>query len=283
MLIGLVMYISIFKAEIGGKLRPKSQLQPAVFTFQYGFSFILYVTGFISTEISGTCAVFLYIYWHQKEWQRKRNEVRTKFSSSAILLDTAEPVYPLCKRHPELTQSLYISSANKSLLISPQREEPFAPILDQPLYYRESGNIAENEAVLMPCLKHANVCNSLLEQYSPISKNYDSVNENGNSESIPSPPSKIYNYPWVSDIESDLILGKNNFPRDATTNTVSTIADIELDEEYSPSLTHEHQFITFDLDNDRMTVPLSSNCYNLDASNNLYKSVFEGISKTTPV
>lgn len=37
MLIGLVMYISVFKAEVGSKLRPRSQLQPPIFTFRYGY------------------------------------------------------------------------------------------------------------------------------------------------------------------------------------------------------------------------------------------------------
>lgn len=65
MLIGLIMYISIFKAEIGSKLRPKSPLQPPLFTFTYGQSFFLYVIGFISTEIVGVLNVFLFISLQQ--------------------------------------------------------------------------------------------------------------------------------------------------------------------------------------------------------------------------
>ncbi|XP_044733458.1 uncharacterized protein LOC123296062 [Chrysoperla carnea] len=71
MLFGLIMYISVFKAEVGGKLRPRSQLVPAMFTYQYGYSFLLYVSGFITTELAGTSAIFLYIYSHQCEWRRK--------------------------------------------------------------------------------------------------------------------------------------------------------------------------------------------------------------------
>ncbi|KAJ8872002.1 hypothetical protein PR048_028342 [Dryococelus australis] len=97
MLIGLVMYISIFKAEIGSKLRPRSQLQPPLFTYRYGFSFVLVVSGFMSTEVAGTCAIFLYIYWHQLEWGRKGRH-RRKMSA---LLDHHGALYPpACRRHP---------------------------------------------------------------------------------------------------------------------------------------------------------------------------------------
>lgn len=65
MLIGLIMYISVFKAEIGSKLRPKSSLQPPIFTFQYGQSFLMYVIGFIVTEFVGILNVFLYIKLQQ--------------------------------------------------------------------------------------------------------------------------------------------------------------------------------------------------------------------------
>ncbi|XP_014606754.1 PREDICTED: uncharacterized protein LOC106788203 isoform X2 [Polistes canadensis] len=67
MLVGMVMYISIFKAEVGSKLRPRSSFQGAPFTYRYGFSFLLYVSGFITTEVAGTYAIFLYISWHQRE------------------------------------------------------------------------------------------------------------------------------------------------------------------------------------------------------------------------
>ncbi|KAF4521850.1 hypothetical protein B566_EDAN003724 [Ephemera danica] len=94
-LIGLVMYISVFKAEIGSKLRPRSSLQPPLFTYRYGFSFVLVVSGFMSTEVAGTCAIFLYIYWHQLDWTHK--------SSTNLLLAVPPPphlatVQP-CRRH----------------------------------------------------------------------------------------------------------------------------------------------------------------------------------------
>lgn len=51
MLLGLIMFISIFKSEIYHKLRAPS-LEP-LFTFQYGHSFILYVLGFLFVELAG--------------------------------------------------------------------------------------------------------------------------------------------------------------------------------------------------------------------------------------
>ncbi|XP_046411125.1 stargazin related protein STG-1 isoform X1 [Neodiprion pinetum] len=71
MLVGMVMYISVFKAEVGSKLRTRSSFQGPQFTYRYGFSFLLYVSGFITTEVAGTSAIFLYISWHQQEWIRK--------------------------------------------------------------------------------------------------------------------------------------------------------------------------------------------------------------------
>lgn len=61
MLIGLIMYVSIFKAEIGSKLRPRTPMLPAMFTFEYGQSFCLFVIGFILTELVGMLNVFLFI------------------------------------------------------------------------------------------------------------------------------------------------------------------------------------------------------------------------------
>uniref|UniRef100_A0A182JWG0 Uncharacterized protein n=1 Tax=Anopheles christyi TaxID=43041 RepID=A0A182JWG0_9DIPT len=72
MLIGLIMYISILKAEIGSKLRPRSSLQAPQFTFRYGQSFLLYVFGFIITELSGILNVLIYSNVQQDEYDRVR-------------------------------------------------------------------------------------------------------------------------------------------------------------------------------------------------------------------
>ncbi|XP_046660244.1 voltage-dependent calcium channel gamma-5 subunit [Homalodisca vitripennis] len=112
MLIGLVMYISVFKAEVGSKLRPRSQLQPPMFTFRYGYSFLLYVSGFMSSEAAGTCAVLLYIYWTQRDWASKRLELYSinhrRKSNPSPLEDHQPPAYPgavyQCRRHPYYPQ-----------------------------------------------------------------------------------------------------------------------------------------------------------------------------------
>lgn len=58
MLIGIIMYISLFKSEVGSKLRPRSMFQPPLFAYKYGHSFILFVVGCISAEIVGTLNFF---------------------------------------------------------------------------------------------------------------------------------------------------------------------------------------------------------------------------------
>lgn len=55
------MYISLFKSEIGSKLRPRSMFQPPLFAYRYGHSFILFIIGCISAEIVGTLNFFLFI------------------------------------------------------------------------------------------------------------------------------------------------------------------------------------------------------------------------------
>ncbi|XP_055544940.1 uncharacterized protein LOC129730017 [Wyeomyia smithii] len=72
MLIGLIMFISILKAEIGSKLRPRSSLQAPLFTFRYGQSFLLYVFGFIITELSGILNVLIYSNLHHREFNRSQ-------------------------------------------------------------------------------------------------------------------------------------------------------------------------------------------------------------------
>ncbi|XP_055608518.1 uncharacterized protein LOC129755851 [Uranotaenia lowii] len=70
MLIGLIMFISILKAEIGSKLRPRSSLQAPLFSFRYGQSFLLFVFGFAITELSGILNVLIYSNMHQRELKR---------------------------------------------------------------------------------------------------------------------------------------------------------------------------------------------------------------------
>ncbi|KAL9697255.1 hypothetical protein quinque_000696 [Culex quinquefasciatus] len=62
----------IIAAEIGSKLRPRSSLQAPMFSFRYGQSFLLYVFGFIITELSGVLNVLIYSNLHQLELNRSQ-------------------------------------------------------------------------------------------------------------------------------------------------------------------------------------------------------------------
>ena len=62
LLLGLVVYVSVFTAEIGSKLRPSSSLQPPMFTYTYGYSFLLVVTGFLAAEVTNTMLYDIYMY-----------------------------------------------------------------------------------------------------------------------------------------------------------------------------------------------------------------------------
>ena len=56
---GLIMFISIFKAEVFHKLHPTSHDEP-LYTFAYGHSFMLYVIGFVVVELAGILNVCLF-------------------------------------------------------------------------------------------------------------------------------------------------------------------------------------------------------------------------------
>lgn len=69
---------------------------------------------------------------------------------------------------------------------------------------------------------------------------------------FPPPPTISYQFDEHGHFNRDTL---RHFPRDVTTNTVSTTADVACDEflpehfeDYSPSVQHEHEFVTFDLD-----------------------------------
>lgn len=68
MLIGVILYISIFKSEVGSKLKPKSptQEETAVLTYRYGYSFILYIAGILLVFCVGLLNVFLYTGFHNE-------------------------------------------------------------------------------------------------------------------------------------------------------------------------------------------------------------------------
>ncbi|KAF6200770.1 hypothetical protein GE061_005215 [Apolygus lucorum] len=240
MLIGMVMYISVFKAEIGGKLRPRSHIQPPLFTFEYGYSFLLYVSGFVSIETAGTCAVFLYIYWHQKDWGRKTLEMtmmnhhHRKLSSSDVLLPdqhiySSGVLYP-CRRHPQFTQPIignHISHVDRA-----------SPAQHQRRLYLEQG---ESEDSQPPTPRQST--SSCVGVCLPPHHDHQRVS---------SVTSTYYSYPedayHPSELDVDVPIRPWDLPRDLTAHTVSTTADInscEGPEDLSPP---HADFVSFDLD-----------------------------------
>lgn len=85
MLIGIIMYISLFKSEIGSKLRPRSMFQSALFTYRYGHSFILFVIGCISAELVGTLNFFLFIQIREIGREKVSHIPNTKSTSAKYL------------------------------------------------------------------------------------------------------------------------------------------------------------------------------------------------------
>ncbi|XP_069983667.1 uncharacterized protein [Penaeus vannamei] len=92
MMLGIVIYIATLKGEVAEKLRPKSTFQEPLFVYAYGWSFLLIVAGFISTEVAGITAIFLYIYWHKRDWSNKQKLLYSP--------DCIPPPPPACFKHP---------------------------------------------------------------------------------------------------------------------------------------------------------------------------------------
>ncbi|XP_041978406.1 voltage-dependent calcium channel gamma-7 subunit [Aricia agestis] len=68
MLTGIVMYISVFKSQVGHKLRYMAFFDTPRMSYSYGYSFGLYIGGFVAAELAGTSAIFLFLQWYQKDW-----------------------------------------------------------------------------------------------------------------------------------------------------------------------------------------------------------------------
>lgn len=123
-LVGMVMYISTFKSEVGHKLRPKSSFQGPLFIYRYGFSFILAVTSLMTCELSGTFAIFLCIHRYQEDWKKKSD--RQKFADyipsggNGVGLGTssADDQAP-CRRHQRARRNSRTRDANNSRESSP--------------------------------------------------------------------------------------------------------------------------------------------------------------------
>ncbi|XP_034935852.1 uncharacterized protein stg1 [Chelonus insularis] len=176
MLVGMIMYISVFKSEVGSKLRSRSSFQGPPFTYRYGFSFLLYVSGFITTEVAGTSAIFLYISWHQRDIGRR--DIRRK---------NCEDVYHLGNH---VHQSNFHQSHPPGTFLCERHQKRY-------FFSR------------------------------------DSVDQVDFDEFFPPPPSLDYHeFP-------------RQFPRDLTTQTISTTADV-LNDECGSNI--QHEFVTFDME-----------------------------------
>lgn len=102
-LLGIVIYISTFKAEVGNKLRPKSSFQGPMFDYTYGYSFMFAVASLILCELAGTFAIFLYIRQYQLEWKKEAENQQYIPACQIEYLPApvAPPIDPTiyCKRH----------------------------------------------------------------------------------------------------------------------------------------------------------------------------------------
>lgn len=96
---GLIIYISTFKAEVKDKLQPQSALQEPLFFYRYGFSFLMAVSAFMTSELAGTFAIFLYIYWHRVDWDKK--EERRQYTEFLRPPDEYIDHVPHCRRHSQ--------------------------------------------------------------------------------------------------------------------------------------------------------------------------------------
>lgn len=307
MLFGLVMYISVFKAEIGSKLRPRSTLQPALFTYRYGYSFILIVFGFMSTEMAGTCAIFLYIYWHQQDWDKKierhkhSNATTTSSSTRMMMIPPSGTILPVppppiiehcsnqgevpphfipCQKHyrpPMLPLRRYsYGSGSGSNMTSPPPPPPPHHMMRPPPLPPQSHCMRGHHYSTLPRRHHEiedeveyPSCNSHEDIPCNITPRSRSQGALATIDSRNLTRDSYYSsYQQVTTPGS-------TFSRDATCNTLSTTADINC--EYP-----QHEFVTFNVDERPTTlIPNSSSNINIHERKREYS--YETLRKTTPV
>ncbi|XP_071051765.1 voltage-dependent calcium channel gamma-5 subunit isoform X2 [Onthophagus taurus] len=274
MLTGLVIYISLFKAEIGGKLRPVSLLQPPIFTYRYGYSFALFLVGFISCQITGISTIFLFIHRMQASYRIENGQETGKFhvpAPSNYCHVDSNSIY--CRRHP----NAYINS--NSIRIPTN----YPPPAHQKRFFFSKEPLPES-----PCSLHRHQSLNSGNSLKDVSGFYD----------FPPPPTISYqfNEPFSGPEQRF----NHRLSRDVTTNTVSTTADVvtSCDEDflqdnfvdYSPSVQHDVEFVTFDLDRPLVVrahsnVSINSNCGDLPTPplRKDYTTNFDPLRRTTPV
>lgn len=256
MLCGLIMYIAVFKSEVGSKLRPRSQLQPPSFDYFYGFSFIIYVTGVVCTKFTGVFCVFSFINKTQYDWKRKwiiETPPVENYSHSHQYKERRR--INSCTMHPDS----YIDS-NRSYIYPLTNHNHMSAV-----------GYSSSYSNTLPCNLHPSQSNSLKDMsYFP---------------DMFSPSSISYRFPHhlsTNNIDKFTTFQReaSTFPRDPTTNTVSTTADVvcEYNEDYSPM--HEQEFARFDLDQpfNVRTPSVASLC---EKERRSYQS--DTLRRTTPV
>ncbi|KAL1497888.1 hypothetical protein ABEB36_008774 [Hypothenemus hampei] len=231
MLLGLIVYISVFKAEVGSKLRPQSQIRPPLLEYEYGYSFLFYIIGLLFTKLSGVGCVFLFMYRVRYHWKRKEYDELKKGKRPPSLTNLhriMEPPLPVeypCRRHP-----YYYVNSNSTVTFPRSPGRNMYPLPPKEIVHES------------PCSLHRSRFHQSTASLKDVSTSfYD----------FPPPPPTI-SYKFDEHFTNrDRVLSRDVTMN--TVNTMSTTADVNLDDlpepyfdEYSPSLPQE--FVTFDLD-----------------------------------
>jgi len=105
-------------------------LAEPVFTYSYGYSFGLLIFSFLTSELSGICSIFQFIYYHQYKWdQIEKNNVSehsglnglTKDQSSCKIIATMSngTIKTLCDTKENISKSESVSDSSDKKLSDP--------------------------------------------------------------------------------------------------------------------------------------------------------------------
>ena len=72
-LVGIILYIGAITEETGNK--PKSTMDEPKFQYSYGTSFIMTISSFIVSELTGVLSVYLYISRHKHAYRKKQERL----------------------------------------------------------------------------------------------------------------------------------------------------------------------------------------------------------------
>lgn len=164
-LAGLVIYISTFKSEVGIKLQDQSSLQPPLFTYRYGFSFLLVVSCFMATELTGTSAIFLYINLHKKQWISD-GEGSVTYGDCPV----PDEFPPPCRRHhkrrrgsrlPAAAADYYVSSSLSTRDNSPRPSMVLQGLHHPPSGLQRSESMRDLSFYSLPLTSRDPTCNTM--------------------------------------------------------------------------------------------------------------------------